>query len=71
MFLVKLKYSCLVSSPWWEPNSPILETNLVSILGEDFNRAALMNIGFVEAIKMYDFDCFVFHDVDLVPEDDR
>jgi beta-1,4-galactosyltransferase 1 len=30
-----------------------------------------MNIGFVEALKMYDFDCFVFHDVDLVPEDDR
>ena len=58
-------------------NSPVpkllilLEASLVSILGEDFNRAALMNIGFVEAIKMYDFDCFVFHDVDLVPEDDR
>ena len=30
-----------------------------------------MNIGFVEALKMYDFECFVFHDVDLVPEDDR
>ena len=60
-----------------QENSPVpkllilLEASLVSILGEDFNRAALMNIGFVEAIKMYDFDCFVFHDVDLVPEDDR
>ncbi len=30
-----------------------------------------MNIGFIEALKIYDFDCFVFHDVDLVPEDDR
>ena len=30
-----------------------------------------MNIGFVEAMKMYDFDFFVFHDVDLLPEDDR
>lgn len=36
-----------------------------------FNRAMLMNVGFVEALKQYDYDCFVFHDVDLVPEDDR
>ncbi|KAL3881585.1 hypothetical protein ACJMK2_028006 [Sinanodonta woodiana] len=36
-----------------------------------FNRAMLMNIGFVEAIKLYDFQCFIFHDVDLLPEDDR
>ena len=38
---------------------------------EEFNRGTLMNIGYTEALKMYDFDCFVFHDVDLVPEDDR
>ena len=39
---------------------------------EDFNRAALMNIGYAEALKIDEgFDCFVFHDVDLVPEDDR
>jgi hypothetical protein len=31
----------------------------------------LMNIGYAEAIKDYSWDCFVFHDVDLVPEDDR
>ena len=30
-----------------------------------------MNIAFVEALKQYHFQCFVFHDVDLVPEDDR
>ncbi|KAK3600505.1 hypothetical protein CHS0354_007886 [Potamilus streckersoni] len=36
-----------------------------------FNRAMLMNIGFVEAIRLYDFQCFIFHDVDLLPEDDR
>ncbi|GFN89975.1 beta-1,4-galactosyltransferase 1 [Plakobranchus ocellatus] len=36
-----------------------------------FNRAMLMNIGFVEALKRYDYQCAVFHDVDLIPEDDR
>ncbi|XP_063243395.1 beta-1,4-N-acetylgalactosaminyltransferase bre-4-like [Bacillus rossius redtenbacheri] len=36
-----------------------------------FNRAMLMNVGFVEALKQYSYDCFVFHDVDLLPEDDR
>ncbi len=39
---------------------------------DDFNRAALMNVGFLEATQRRpDLDCFVFHDVDLVPEDDR
>ena len=36
-----------------------------------FNRAMLMNVGFVEALKMRAFDCFIFHDVDLLPEDER
>lgn len=36
-----------------------------------FNRAMLMNIGFVESLKQYDWQCFIFHDVDLLPEDDR
>ncbi|XP_048469897.1 beta-1,4-galactosyltransferase 2-like [Rhincodon typus] len=36
-----------------------------------FNRAKLLNIGFVEASKEKDYDCFIFSDVDIVPENDR
>jgi hypothetical protein len=36
-----------------------------------FNRAMLMNIGFVEALKIYDYQCFIFHDVDLIPETNK
>ena len=30
-----------------------------------FNRAKLLNVGFMESLKQYDWECFVFHDVDL------
>lgn len=30
-----------------------------------------MNVGFREAMKEEDWDCLFFHDVDLIPEDDR
>lgn len=36
-----------------------------------FNRAKLMNVGFKEAMREDDWDCLFFHDVDLIPEDDR
>lgn len=39
--------------------------------GSQFNRASLMNVGFVEALKQRTWDCMVFHDVDLLPMDDR
>ena len=31
----------------------------------------LFNVGYVEASKISDWDCLVFHDVDLLAEDDR
>lgn len=38
---------------------------------QDFNRGLLFNIAFKEALKMKDWDCFIFHDIDLIPIDDR
>lgn len=36
-----------------------------------FNRASLLNVGFKEALKLHQWDCLIFHDVDLLPLDDR
>ncbi|XP_076987018.1 beta-1,4-galactosyltransferase 3-like isoform X3 [Tamandua tetradactyla] len=36
-----------------------------------FNRGRLRNVGFWEAMKEEYWDCIFFHDVDLLPEDDR
>ena len=30
-----------------------------------------MNIGWVEALKRHDYQCAIFHDVDLIPENDK
>ncbi|KAK2154021.1 hypothetical protein LSH36_279g03144 [Paralvinella palmiformis] len=39
--------------------------------GKTFNRGLDRNIAFVEAEKLGDHDCTIFHDVDLLPIDDR
>ncbi|CAN7938793.1 unnamed protein product [Ixodes hexagonus] len=36
-----------------------------------FNRGKLLNVGYLESLTLYDYDCVVLHDVDLIPEDDR
>lgn len=38
---------------------------------ELFNRAKLLNVGFVESAKLYDWNCFIFTDVDRMPENTR
>ncbi|KAK7087660.1 beta-1,4-galactosyltransferase 4-like [Littorina saxatilis] len=37
----------------------------------DFNKCMIINIGFVEALKQGNFDCFAIHDTDFVPKDFR
>ncbi|XP_046558093.1 beta-1,4-N-acetylgalactosaminyltransferase bre-4-like, partial [Haliotis rubra] len=39
--------------------------------GTPFNRGMIKNIGYLEAKALCHFDCFTFHDVDLVPESER
>ncbi|KAL6742828.1 hypothetical protein Aduo_015935 [Ancylostoma duodenale] len=41
------------------------------VANQTLNRAKLFNAGFVEAMLMYPWNCILFHDVDVLPEDDR
>ncbi|KAK4309886.1 hypothetical protein Pmani_018511, partial [Petrolisthes manimaculis] len=38
---------------------------------ELFNRARLLNVGFLEARKEGPWDCYAFHDIDMLPENDE
>ena len=63
---------CLRSSP--VPRRQQLHYRIYVVNQTDnhtFNRAMLMNVGFAEAMKDRNWSCAVFHDVDLLPEDDR
>ena len=35
-----------------------------------FNRGMLLNAGFDQVSKQNEFDCFIFHDVDLILKND-
>ncbi|XP_072020708.1 uncharacterized protein [Amphiura filiformis] len=37
----------------------------------NFNRAMLMNVGFLESLNFSKWDCFIFHDVDHIPISDN
>ena len=45
--------------------------NQSSLASSPFNRAKLLNIGFDLASNTSAYDCFIFHDVDLILENDR
>ncbi|CAG2198763.1 Beta-1,4-galactosyltransferase 4,Beta-1,4-N-acetylgalactosaminyltransferase bre-4,Beta-1,4-galactosyltransferase 5,Beta-N-acetyl-D-glucosaminide beta-1,4-N-acetylglucosaminyl-transferase,Beta-1,4-galactosyltransferase 3,Beta-1,4-galactosyltransferase 6 [Mytilus edulis] len=39
--------------------------------GRLFNKGALINTGFLQSKIDHSYDCYVIHDVDILPEDDR
>ena len=44
--------------------------SLLQIGNAPFNRGMLLNIGYLEAMKVANWTCLIFHDVDLLPEND-
>ncbi|RNA28974.1 beta-1-4-galactosyltransferase 1-like [Brachionus plicatilis] len=58
--------------PMLQKQSRYYRVFLVEQYGDDvFNKGRIMNIAVNEALKVDNFNCFIFHDVDLIPENDR
>ena len=60
------------NDPQYYPNILAYSIYIIEQNGNDpFNRGMLFNVGAVEAMNQENYKCFIFHDVDLIPEDDR
>jgi len=48
-------------------------SNCFKVAPPVFNKASLMNAGFKEIVRRTEriFDCYIFHDIDTYPENDR
>ena len=44
---------------------------LLQAFHDIFNKGRIMNIGFKQVMKYNNYDCIIFHDVDMIPENDR
>ncbi len=56
----QLEYGIFLAEPKWEGVNRTME----------FNRGLMRNIAFREATKKGEYDCVIFHDLDLLPEVD-
>ncbi len=56
----QLEYGIYLAEPTWKEANRTMQ----------FNRGLMRNIGFHEATKNGEYDCVIFHDLDLLPEVD-
>ena len=67
--IIDINEKCSLLSRCDEPSVLLMAVIVVfHKVGEEvFNKAALINVGFKEAQQLGEFNCFIFHDVDLLP----